>query len=148
MPEKPFVLSFTAGGLLYHESIVLAEVYVECGQWDRAIEAIRVAWTQRPDSPNLSDKLAWMLVRHEAADPQSVQTAVLRAEFAVTATDRRNARYLHTLALAYAASERLEDALRAAEDGLARARADGDDKLVQWMTEQAADYRTELARQK
>lgn len=41
MPSKnPFVLSFTAGGLLYHESIVLAEVYAACGQWDRASERV------------------------------------------------------------------------------------------------------------
>ncbi|QEG43435.1 DUF1819 family protein [Roseimaritima ulvae] len=42
MVETRYVLSFSAGGLLYHESIVVAEAYASArGDWDRAIDDIK-----------------------------------------------------------------------------------------------------------
>lgn len=42
MVESSYVLSFSAGGLLYHESIVIAEAYARAqGDWDKAINEIK-----------------------------------------------------------------------------------------------------------
>ncbi|MBB3204910.1 hypothetical protein FHS27_000677 [Rhodopirellula rubra] len=42
MVETRYVLSFSAGGLLYHESIVVAEAYASArGDWERTIEDIK-----------------------------------------------------------------------------------------------------------
>jgi len=38
--KNAFVLSFTVGGLLYHESIVLADAYAERRNWAHAIEQV------------------------------------------------------------------------------------------------------------
>lgn len=40
MTKTPYILSFTAGGLLYHESIAVAETYVESRQWDETIKKV------------------------------------------------------------------------------------------------------------
>ncbi len=40
MTNEAYVLSFTAGGLLYHESITVAETYSKCRQWDETVNQI------------------------------------------------------------------------------------------------------------
>ena len=40
MTSEQYVLSFTAGGLLYHESITVAETFWECRRWDETIKQI------------------------------------------------------------------------------------------------------------
>jgi len=40
MTNEKYVLSFTAGGLLYHESITVAETYSKLNQWDETIKQI------------------------------------------------------------------------------------------------------------
>ncbi len=41
MVETRYILSFSAGGLLYHESIVVAEAYASArGDWDQAIAEV------------------------------------------------------------------------------------------------------------
>ena len=40
MTDEQYVLSFTAGGLLYHESITVAEAYSKCRRWDETIDQI------------------------------------------------------------------------------------------------------------
>ena len=40
MTSEQYVLSFTAGGLLYHESITVAETYSKCRRWDETINQI------------------------------------------------------------------------------------------------------------
>ena len=40
MTNEPYVLSFTAGGLLYHESITVAETYSQSRDWDATIKQI------------------------------------------------------------------------------------------------------------
>ena len=40
MTNEQYVLSFTAGGLLYHESITVAETYGKCRRWDETVNQI------------------------------------------------------------------------------------------------------------
>ena len=62
-----------------------------------------------------------------------------KLEQAVRSTGETNAKYLRTLAVAYAAGGRLSDALRTAERG--RTRAGDDPDLAQWFTLKATQYR-------
>ena len=41
MTNANYVLSFTAGGLLYHESIKIAETYIQSRQWDETIKRVK-----------------------------------------------------------------------------------------------------------
>ena len=41
MTNADYVLSFTAGGLLYHESIKVAETYIQSYQWDETTEKVK-----------------------------------------------------------------------------------------------------------
>ena len=41
MSDTRLVLSFTSGGLLYHESVVVAETYATVGDWNRALICIK-----------------------------------------------------------------------------------------------------------
>lgn len=38
--KTKYVLSFTAGGLLYHESVVVAETYADCKDWKKTTESV------------------------------------------------------------------------------------------------------------
>lgn len=41
VPPKPYALSFSAGGLLYHESVSVAESYIKFQDWSKAITYVR-----------------------------------------------------------------------------------------------------------
>ena len=40
MSGDSYILSFTAGGLLYHESIAVAEAFASCGDWEQTLQAV------------------------------------------------------------------------------------------------------------
>ena len=40
MTSEQYVLSFTAGGLLYHESIIVAEIYCKSRDWNETTSQI------------------------------------------------------------------------------------------------------------
>lgn len=39
--HQPYILSFSAGGLLYHESVTFAEIYDDTKDWDKTITRIQ-----------------------------------------------------------------------------------------------------------
>jgi tetratricopeptide (TPR) repeat protein len=121
----------------------LGVFYQRAEMWDEAIDAMRRAQREQPESPKLANQLAQLLIVREGLNPDSVQTAISLAEQAVRSTGETNAKYLRTLAVAYAAGGRLADALRTAE--LGRACAGDDPDLVQWFTLKATQYREAMA---
>lgn len=116
-PDDPATLASLGGSL------------VATGAVSEAVAAYRHALDVRADyAPALVD-LAWILATsqgplHNAAD------AVTLAERARASTGGQSPTVLDTLAVAYAAVGRREDAIRAATDALARAQAIGADALV------------------
>ena len=90
------------------------------GRTQEAIAAYREALALGAQAPDLRNNLAWLLATTAAGDPGAVAEAVQLAEQAVAQLGDGNAGALDTLAVAYAAAGRREDAARTAA---ARARA-------------------------
>jgi Flp pilus assembly protein TadD len=111
------------------------------GRAPEAIAAYREALALGADAPDLRNNLAWRLVTTAAADPAAVAEAVALAEQAVEALGSDDASALDTLAAAYAAAGRGQDAVRAAERALAAAEADGSAELAAQIRERLARYR-------
>ena len=100
------------------------------GDPEAAIGAYRKS-AALPDPPlAVSDRLAWLLVRHEAAIYESRQEAVAFAERASRARAHNSASALQTLSIAYANASRSLAARQAALRALALARADQDENLA------------------
>lgn len=121
----------------------LGVFYAQAEMWDEAIDALRRAHREQPASAKIANQLAQLLITREGLNPESVQTAIALAEQAVRSTGETNGKYLRTLAVAYAAAGRLDDALRTAE--LGRARAADDPDLIEWFTVKADQYRQAMA---
>jgi len=79
---------------------------------DHYLESIRL----RPDSADVANNLAWLLAT--ARDPalRNPYLALRLAERATTLTSRKKSLYLDTLAAAYAANERFDEAIATARE--------------------------------
>lgn len=102
---------------------------VAIGRTGEAVAAYRRALETRPDyAPALVD-LAWILATAQGASRNPAE-AVTLAERARSVTESQSPTVLDTLSVAYAAAGRSDDAVRAATEALARARAIGADALA------------------
>jgi Flp pilus assembly protein TadD len=100
------------------------------GRTQEAIGQYEQALRIKPDDPKVQYNLAWLLATsapEEAGDPVR---AVALAERACKRMDNREASYLDTLAAAYAAAGRFDDAIATAQKAIELARADGQPNLV------------------
>jgi len=96
----------------------LAAIFFRLGKFDKAI----VNWTEalrlKPDSPAVLNNLAWLLA---AIDDPAVQNPAKAVEFARQAcalTGYKQPELLDTLAVAYAAADRFEQAIETAEKAM------------------------------
>ena len=99
------------------------------GRLDEAFERLATAARLRPEWPAPLIPMVWMLVT-AGPDEARAREAVRLAERAVQLTEARHPVTLDTLAAAYAAAGRLEEAVAAAREALERARASGHEALV------------------
>lgn len=99
------------------------------GRTTEAMAAYRAALRWRPGWPPAAVSLAWLLVTEEPTAPR-IAEAIALAEQACRATDYQDPIALHTLATAYAADGRPEEARQAAQNALRLARAQGKTSLV------------------
>jgi cytochrome c-type biogenesis protein CcmH/NrfG len=90
-------------------------------------EAVRLA----PDSPPALNELAWVLATSPDATLRNGPEAVPLAEHACAVTNRRNPKWLATLAAAYAEAGRFPEAISAAQEALSLARTTGDEATVE-----------------
>ena len=72
-----------------------------------------------PDTLQAMNDLAWLLATSAQAMIRNGTNAVQLAEAAVTATSRKNADFLDTLAAAYAETQRFDDAVAAEREAIA-----------------------------
>jgi tetratricopeptide (TPR) repeat protein len=108
------------------------------GRTAEAIAAYREALRLGAEAPDLRNNLAWLLTTTAANDPAAIAEAVQLAEQAVAQLGE-NAGALDTLAAAYAAAGRRDDAVRTAERALALAEAGGDAELAAQIRQRLAD---------
>jgi tetratricopeptide (TPR) repeat protein len=103
-----------------------ASALQQLGREAEAIDAYRAALRLGERAPAFLNNLAWLLATGEHAGEQGAEEAVRLAREAAVATGFRNAGVLDTLAVAYAAAGRMQEAVRTAEAALELAEASGD----------------------
>ena len=118
----------------------LGRALQRAGRDAEAIAAYRETLRLGARTPPLLNNLAWLLATGDRASAGNAGEAVAFAGEAVAATRRMNPAVLDTLAVAYAAAGRPEDALRTAREALAVAEAKGDDALASGIRERIERY--------
>ncbi len=93
------------------------------GQWEQALR-------NKPDYAEVENNLAWLLATLEPAEGGDPARAVTLAERACELTKNQEAPYLDTLAAAYAATGRFQDAIATAGKAVDLARSAGQPQLV------------------
>ena len=97
----------------------LASTLTLRGEFTEAIARYRRVLELLPDSPEPFAELGWLLATQPDPTPREVQEAIGLAEHATRLTGRRDARVLNTLAAAYAAAGRFDEATATARGALA-----------------------------
>lgn len=100
-------------------TILLASCRMEAGKADEAASLLREVLSVDESHPSAMNSLAWYLATRRKPAPGSVEEAVRMAETVVGSSGRKDPAYLDTLAAAYAAAGRYEDAAQAAQEALA-----------------------------
>jgi tetratricopeptide (TPR) repeat protein len=108
----------------------LALVENQLGKYGEAIDHYRQALTLTPDDPATLDNLALLYATATNAEARTPKMAVQLATRACDATDNQNARYMDTLARAYAADGDFFQAITWEEKALHRARQLSDADLA------------------
>jgi tetratricopeptide (TPR) repeat protein len=109
------------------------------GQYQEAIATLDAA-SRRLESIDLTDALAWLLATCPEARLRSPRRAVALAQRAVRASESRNPIHLDTLAAAYAAAGRFEQAAESAGRAAQIARRAGHDDIAAAMSGRRALY--------
>jgi tetratricopeptide (TPR) repeat protein len=112
---------------LWHE---LAQCQLAARDFRAARDAFRRAHELQPDSRELANSLAWHLATAPDVRFRDPAEAVRLAEMACADRATTAPGWLDTLAAAYAANDRFDEAVRTAEAALTAARAAKDDKLA------------------
>ncbi len=96
----------------------LLSVLTHLRRYDRALPMLRETVLAHPEQPELANALAWILATHPDAAQRKPEEAVKLAEQAVQLTQRRQHPILDTLAAAYAAAGRFDDARKAVAEAI------------------------------
>jgi len=108
----------------------LANCLVKVGRVEEAISEYRKVLNLSPGQPEPANALSWILSRHKNAKFHNPAEAVRLAELACEKTSYSNPDFLNTLAAAYAAAGRDDDAVRTAEKALNLTRSTGQEDMV------------------
>ncbi len=119
----------------------LGTALLQQGRTREAIALYSEAVRLRPDFLTAANNLAWLLATAEAESLRNPYAAVRLAQRSALLTQHSDAHVLDTLAAAYAASGRFEEAVLTAERGLGRARESGDVELEAEIEGRLALYR-------
>jgi tetratricopeptide (TPR) repeat protein len=103
--------------------VQLGRLQEAVGHWEQALQS-------KPDYAEADNNLAWLLATLAPADGGDPVRAVTLAERACELTNNRVAAYLDTLAVAYSAAGRFNDAIAAAQKAIELARFAGQTQMV------------------
>jgi len=120
--------------------IAAANLLDEMDDPGAAIDVLSCGREQLPDDPRILNDLAWRLATCRDADVRDSEQAVQLAEYACALTGAENASALDTLAAAYAAAGRFDEAVTAAQHALALARELEQSDLAASIAERLALY--------
>ena len=108
----------------------LADALSRVGKLSAAIEQYEQVLRIKPNHPGAQNNLAWLLATRTPAEGGDPARAVTLAERACELTNNRVASYLDTLAAAYAATGRFNDALATAQKAIGLARSAGQTQIA------------------
>jgi cytochrome c-type biogenesis protein CcmH/NrfG len=94
----------------------LTKLYIAKRDWSRALEHAEEAHRLDPDRPGAMMRIAWILAKNPDPEQRDPERAVELAERANQLTEGTAPAMLDTLAIAYAAALRFEDAARVQRD--------------------------------
>jgi len=118
----------------------LADVYGQLGRTRDAIASNRAALRLDPGQLRAANNLAWLLATGADTSIQERQESVLLAERATRLGGPEDPSLLDTLAAAYAATGRFEEAAEAAERAAASAEARGQPQMAREIRERSVLY--------
>ena len=134
-------LRVTTGNHIAHAH--LGAALLQEGKTAQAIDHYLESMRLRPDSANVANNLAWLLATTRNPELRNAYLALRLAERAASLTGRANPQILDTLAAAYAASGRFDEALATAQESIDLARAQGLAELAQIVEERLDAYRAQ-----
>ena len=133
------VVRITPGDAEAHYNLGLA--LEQTGRVREAIAHYEQALRIKPDDPAARNKLAWLLATFAPTEGGDPVRAVTLAEQACKLTDNRVAPYLDTLAAAYAATGRFNDAIAAAQKAVEFANSVGQPQVATQIESRLELYR-------
>jgi tetratricopeptide (TPR) repeat protein len=107
----------------------LASALAEQGRGEEAILEYRVALTLKPENEDALLGLAWILATHPESTLRAEEEALALAEQASLLSNRKNPKALNTLAAAYAANGRFDEAIQTAQAAIRVARSARDNGM-------------------
>ncbi|MBW2699794.1 MAG: tetratricopeptide repeat protein [Deltaproteobacteria bacterium] len=114
----------------------MGEWQFAAGEAKAAAQSFRQVLASQPDQPSTLNNLAWILTGQEDPSLLDAKEAITLAERACELTDHRWAGALDTLAMAYAAAGKYDEAQATAKRALDLALADGNQKLTDSIRQQ------------
>ncbi|MGA2324642.1 MAG: tetratricopeptide repeat protein [Sedimentisphaerales bacterium] len=108
----------------------LGNAYAQSGRYEQAIQNWTKTAELKPDSANVLNNLAWLLATVNNTFVQDANKAIELAHHACELTDYNEPSYMDTLAVAYAAAGRFEDAVMTAQQAVDTAKSSGQEKLA------------------
>jgi spermidine synthase len=118
----------------------LGSAYIQVGKYDLAIENLTKAIELKPDNIDVLNKLAWLFAAVDNTSIHNAQKAVEFAQRGCELTDYKDPMLLDTLAIAYAAAGRFDEAKATAEKALNIAKETGRENLVVGIQERIKFY--------
>ena len=119
----------------------LGNALEQTGKVREAIDHYEQVLRIKPDYPGAQNNLAWLLAMLPPTEGGDPVRAVTLAEWACELTNNRVAAYLDTLAAAYAAAGRFNDAIATAGKAIELARSTGQPQVVSEFETQLELYR-------
>jgi len=122
--------------------VAMAAVASAEGKFAEAVKQNRQALRLEPTLRSARNNLAWLLATSPDTSVRDPAEALRIAEGLRDEAREPSANLLDTLAAAYAAAGRFEEAIRSAEQGVALAEAEGDLEMAQTLRERLSSYRS------
>jgi len=119
----------------------IGAAYNKSGRYDQAIQNWTRAIEINPNSVGVLNNLAWLLASADDVSAQDANRAIELAERACEMTGHKKAGLLDTLAAAYAAGGRFDDAIKTADQALSIAKAAGQEEIVREVQSRMEFYR-------
>ena len=108
----------------------LGMAYMQVGKNDLAVKNLTKAVELEPNNIDALNNLGWLLAAAGDVSAQDANRAVKYAQHACELTGYKKPDFLDTLAVAYAAAGRFEDAINTAKQAISVAKAAGKEELV------------------